>query len=1306
MPEFNKQQKAAIDARNPFLLCSAGAGSGKTTVMVESIVSKLAENPQKDISGFLIITFTNEAAANMRRKIQQRLVLDARRGSTYAARGLGSLENASISTIHAFCKSLISSYFYAIEGMPPRFEILEEARLEQLFREAFESALDDICAAKAAEAADEVRLVKELMLCFSQDQLLAMTRSLYNALMGLPDPFGHLDRYIENIGKGTEENPWAREILFAADMDLAGLEDFIAQEKDMLCPLTPPQCEDAAAADEAIIRSLLLSFSGYLTVEEKIEALMQAKNDMPSVTVRKPSPEVRAWNEAFKKLRASVKGSGGVLDKTIRNLQSLASMNHLRDNLKIRRQLEGMAVLLKAIAARFRRLKLEEAGIDYSDMEQMAYELVRREDIREAITENITDIYVDECQDVSAIQYAIINALTGEGVSICRVGDIKQSIYGFRSAAPDLMERDIQSFDDDPAAARRKIFFQENYRSCRGIIACINEVFAASMEKSISQIDYTPQDRLKANADGDYGPVEVILLARDAVGKADGAAPDRAADRTGQDTGAATDPAADRTGQDTGTAMDPAADQAGQDAGTDRAGVSAGDMLEAQCAAAGRRITQMVASGEREYKDIVILVQNARTDAPVMVDHFRRMHIPVLYDGGLTFYGLTEISSFLCLLTVIDNDHTDVELAGALRNVPFNFSDTDLAMIREARPGHSWFYEAFKTCCDRGETDLDRRCAAAMEQIHTWRKQARTTGVSELIWRLMRESGIYAVRGAYPDGKLRQLNLDTLYQRAVDMEKRGVTRLPQFLGEIGKLREAKTADTGDTPAAMGEGDNFVRLMTMHKSKGLEFPVVILMNLQKNLRRSHDSSWMKINVGTDETDHTGMESARGPENRTGPESTPKQADFFSSAPLGVYVPAVSMKNHTRRETYGLEAFKIRNVRDSIAEDTRLLYVAMTRAMQKLILIGHFRDSETALWKEKTRVSRIWKTRSMLDLIMPAVLTHLALPDAGHDALGGGWHVSVEIPAAIEASGKTVSASGLDRIISAVLSEPAAPPESMQGTAYGAGLTGGTAADSSPAGGSLTGGSPAGATLTGSSLTDSAPLKTSVTSLLRGRLAASQQDYAPHEEEETVETKRKDALPGFLLSEIAPRPAFMEEEKADAADVGSITHRFLRLIDLAPFRTLPENAGRDACLQLVDSELKRMEALSIMTKSESAAVYAGGAAAFLGSPLGRRLIFAGTLKREWPFTMQIREDSPTMVQGIVDAAFLEDGRWVLIDYKTDRDTRPEIFVPRHEEQMNWYRTAVERLTLIPVKEMWLFALRAGRSFPVARKETDLG
>ena len=1166
MAQFNKQQAAAV---NPYLLCSAGAGSGKTTVMVASVAHKLMTDPDKSISTFLIITFTNEAAANMRRKIRDKFAEDREKGLEYAKRGLADLENASISTIHAFCKGLISSYFYAVEGMSPKFEIIEEARLEQIFREAYEEALDSIFAEDSTFPSEERELVREVMDSFTQAELVTMCRALYKSLMGIPDPFEHLDGYIDSITLPGEENPWVQEIMFAVDMDLQGLEDFIRQEEDMLCDITPQKCADAAQADRDAVYALLDRLAEGMTAEEMIDALHAANEGMPTVR-GKIEDEAKEWNEEFKALRNTVKGSKGVLMTSAKRLENLVKAGQLADNERIQRTLRGISVILRTAAANFRRMKLDMQGIDYSDMEQMAYELIKREDIRRAVREDITDIYVDECQDVSAIQYAIIDALSGgEGRTVCRVGDIKQSIYGFRSAAPDLMERDIQSYSDDEDAQRRKIFFSENYRSCEQVIACVNEVFDTSMDRRISEIDYTPEDHLHANVSGEFGPVRVELITRE----------------------------------------------------------EGYDVLESQCEAAGRIIRELVEQGRR-YGDIVILVRNARSDAEMMVEYFRRQHIPVLYDGAANFYGLTEISSFLSLLTVIDNDHTDTEIIGALKNVPFSFTDEELGMIRQAKQDRSWYYEAFRFCCDRGETPLDLKCSAARDRIMRWRESARTMKISDFIWTLMRESGIYAVRGAYPDGKLRQRNLDSFYGRAVSMEDRGIIRLSDFLGEIDKMRSSPTGDTGDTPAALGDEDNFVRLMTMHKSKGLEFPVVILMNLQRDMRKKPSKSKMRINVGTTEG---------------------------TNRPLGVYVPLISRKRHIRRDTFGKEAFAVREIRTAIAEDTRLLYVAMTRAQENLILMGSVKESDFPRWNEENKLSRIWKTHSMLDLVMPAVLKSVALPDTGCTASGGDWQLTLDAPRKIESDEHPTPVSVLDMYINAAISRKSEMPSVM--------WEGGE--------------------------TDRSPLKTSVTSLLRDM------ERSLPEEEETVEIKRRSEVQGFLLSEVPSRPAFMEEEKASAADRGSVTHRFLRLIDLSRFRW-----GK-GYRRAVEDELQRMRERGILTEAEAKVISVKDVTAFLESELGQKVISADVLHREWPFTMQM-EHSPTMVQGIIDAAFMEDGEWVIIDYKTDHDTREEVFVPRHERQMNWYRAAVERLTGVPVREMWLYALRAGRAYRVDRTQ----
>ena len=345
------------------------------------------------------------------------------------------------------------------------------------------------------------------------------------------------------------------------------------------------------------------------------------------------------------------------------------------------------------------------------------------------------------------------------------------------------------------------------------------------------------------------------------------------------------------------------------------------------------------------------------------------------------------------------------------------------------------------------------------------------------------------------------------------------------------------------------------------------------------------------------------------------------------------------------------------------------LAMTRAMQNLILIGHFRRRETDLWQEKTKVSRIWKTRSMLDLIMPAVLENK----------GGNWLLSVQPPQPIQSDESPMSESQLDATVSAIVQGKETAPAAMW-------------QPEEP---------------------DPSPLKTSVTSLLLSgrqvtpdpeftapapaRVSVSVGETVPGfvpEEEETVETKRRPELPGFLLSPIPPRPAFMEEQHANAAEFGTQTHRFLRLIDLSAFRGHYTFEYK----KLIEAEIVRMRDHAILSETEAASVFRNGILGFLMSPLGQRMLASPRVEREWPFTMQLRADSPTMVQGIVDAAFLEDDQWILLDYKTDKDTREGVFVPRHEKQMNWYRIAIERLTGLPVKEMWLYALRSSKAYQV--------
>ena len=1173
MPKFNEDQKKAIEATNANILVSAAAGSGKTTVMVSRIAEEIVRT-DKTIDRFLVITFTKDAADHMKRKLEDELTARANppggRDHANAAeaekaeRALQSIDSAAISTIHSFCMNAIREHFDAA-GVSSEVKAIETDLPERMLDEAYIRALEATRGENTTK--EEKAAVNKLAAAFSQTDIQESVRILYNTLMGMPFPFDTLDRILRDPAEA-----WKNEIRKAVRMDLKEAEEIAAQEEAYLQhPFVPEKAVPVLEKDLGILREFLRRMDENMSDAELCRVLQSTAAGFDSLRVVKCPAESADIYEQIKDTRKKIKNAGNIFETAAGELLSLEDEAQAADNELIRQELRGLEVLLKLTFREYQKAKQEIGAIDFSDMEQMAFMLLQDENIRAELLEKYTEIYVDECQDISAIQDAIIQSFRETGHTLFMVGDIKQSIYRFRHAEPGLFDAKRRAFSDAEDAENRRIFFTDNYRSCRTVVECINEVFENCMAHEVTELDYEEEDHLRANAEGEYGPVEVHLLDREEKDETD-------------------------------------------------------DMLEAQCREAGGIIEGLIRDGYH-YRDIAILLRAAQSDAPKMTEFFKRLHIPVFYDGPQSFFGLNEIAFFLDLLSSIQNDRTDVELYGTLKNLPFSFSDEELAEMRIAKKdGPMW--SAFHACADRNETAIDQRCHAAREQLRAWRDQSREMPVSDFIWQLMRETGFYASRGSYPDGKLRQANLDALYQKSLDLAKRGILRLPDFLREIHEV-QITDRKTSDSPTTMGDEDDMIRIMTMHGSKGLEFPCVILMGLHKSLRGQGSRNPLRIEMG-------------------------------SEMPLGLYLPVVDRARHFRRYTYGKRAFEIRANRNAIAEDTRLLYVAMTRAEERLFLIGAFRRKDARLWTSRAKVSRLWRTRSMLDMIMPAVLGRMEMPETGESAAEGGWALSVRPPEAIREAEEETKEE-FDEMIGKVLEMPAVKPEGLWEPEEAAAM----------------------------------PLKTSVTSLVRASL------FAAAEEEETAETKRQPetAVSTFLLSEVAQKPAFMEEEKPQASDIGSATHRFLRLIDLDALDTAEDY---DAALK---EQLREMTAKGIFSPEEAGRIRTRDTAKFLRSDLGQRLIHGGEIRREWPFTLQVYPDQPMMVQGIIDAVFREDGEWVILDYKTDWDTAEETFVPRHQAQMNWYRMAVERITGIGVKEMWLVGLRGNKAYRVERMEVGI-
>ncbi|MBQ8095037.1 MAG: UvrD-helicase domain-containing protein [Clostridia bacterium] len=1204
MANFNADQLKAIEAQNHTILVSAAAGSGKTTVMVEKIKQSLINHPEKHLSNMLVITFTREAASNMRRKLQD-LLLAAADDATLteaqqcaASAALDEIENAQISTIHAFCIQVIRSGFHILD-VDPLVRVGEESEIAPMFDAAFEKTMNLLLEPESAAAIPGMTPVQHaniltLFGAFTSEELLLFCKNLYGALMGIPDPFDRLHELINAIDLPLEIQPWAIEIMSAVRMDLYGLASLVEREQDIAEKLPAyPAVSDIAAADRDVITSFLDSVQTADSVENLYKSVSDAIGQMQKLkSLRGLSDEDKQIYEAFKNVRGMIKGKDSILGQAAADLGEVLNTAQIRDNQKIQSELQGLEVLIRLVSEAFRAEKQAANVIDFSDMEQMTYRLMtdtEHPEIRENLRTTYSDIYVDESQDISAIQNAIIQAMHHSDNRLFMVGDVKQSIYRFRHAEPRLFMhlRDTYSMEDD--AESRKIYFQDNYRSSINVIACVNEVFSMAMDRQVNELDYEEGDYLIANKEGTFGETEIILLNLDPAEK-----------------------------------------------------LNAQAQLEAQCMAVARRIEALLADvdGEKieppyQYRDIAILLRSAKADAPRMVEIFKQLHVPIYYDGAMNYYGLSEVAMFLSLLSTIDNMHQDIHLLSILKQAPFYLDEKDLQEIRMAAPGRVPFYEAFERCMIE-ETPLGEKCVSIYHQIEEWQLLAGTMKASEFIWRLLRETGFYAICGAYPDGRLRQNNLDMLYQKALDMEKRGIYRLSDFLSQIQSVIERGQKDS-DSPVAGTDSDNCVRLMTMHKSKGLEFRTVILMNLSKNMRRSAGRDLLRIDIGQGDTDRPA---------------------------LGLYLPAVNLEKNTKRNTFGKTAFDRRAVRNEIAEQTRLMYVAMTRAMEKLIMIGTYKPDDTELWMEKNRVSRIWRTRSLLDMVMPAILKKTPLPPPGNTVKAGPWKLTVQRPERIIAADTAESGSFRERILK-ILDE-SDPELTQQWT--------------KPA-------------------EPRYPLKTSVSSMVRS--IGHDAYYRVEDMEETLEEKRKPEgtrVVPFLLNDTPGVPKFMEIRRPTASDRGVAAHRFLRLLAIEQFRDLSDESVMEK-LQQQSAELLEN---GILSADESKLIDLSSISRFIRSEIGQRFVHAGRIYREWPFTYRISIDTGTIIQGVIDAAFLEDNEWILIDYKTDHDTEPKRFIPRHAQQMNWYREAIEHLTNKPVREMWLFSLKNGQAHLVPKMD----
>ena len=1166
MPQWTQQQRDAIEDRGHSLIVCAAAGSGKTAVLVERIVQLVKEGCP--IEQMLVVTFTNAAAGEMRLRIGDALLKAAQERPELSEQAM-ALSRASISTLHRFCGNLIRDHFQVL-GVDPSFRIGDEQECGVLAQQAMEDALYACYEVGSGDfmAADR---------CYTQEELAELARGMDRFMMTRPDPQAWLDAAIAQCGvdeEQMEESAAVRLLLeHAGDMLKLMLSD--AQETLALCrgERGPAHYAGACAQDVSLVLELGdAAESGYAA----LHAALGGASFAPLARKKKTDVFDEETAECVKQRRDALK-------KAIRALAeefSVTLEEAAADMRMTRAPLAGIGELVRTYQALYGAAKRQRGLMDFDDLEHGALKALAKEPVRRALHAQYRYVFIDEYQDSSAIQEAIIGSFARED-GLFLVGDVKQSIYRFRQAEPSLFLEKAARYDCEEETQAKRIDLQCNFRSRANVLHGVNAVFERIMRGDVTEIEYDAREALVPGLPQreDDPPLELHIIYREA-----GAQEDAQGDE--------------------------------QDEQQELVSVQREALIAAQRirALVGQPFYDAKAGAERplRYRDMAVLMRVARQSAPLAAEVLAAEGIPVFCDAGEGYFDIPEIRSMMALLAAVANGAQDDALLAALRGPALGLDENDLAAVRMHTPDSKTpYHEAVRRYREEMDDALAGRLHAFEEKMERWRLCARHQGVDRLIERIYAETGFLAQAGALPGGAARQANLHLLVHRARTFMSTQGGSLHAFLRYAARL---KAGGDSMSASAIGENEDVVRIMTTHKSKGLEFPVVIVLGMGRRMSVRHQS-----------------------------------ARLLMHAQLGVGLPCVDTQLSSERDTMLRRAIRQKIGQEQLSEEIRILYVAMTRARERLILIGDSgAEAAAPLWRQETGKGSIRAMRTGLDMICPMLMAAGASLDIREEAVKAGkslWHVYAH-SAAQQREREKRSDENVTRLLARLDAEPLedlALAELMRFVPGDGGR---------------------------------AVRKRSVSSVIRDEKRGTDDEL--HQRE----------------AQIMRLPQFMQERQMTGAQIGTAFHRMMRMIDLDALRASPRIEEEIA------AQREGMLADGVVAQGEYAAVPARMLTQFFASPLGVRLLNSDRVEREWAFTFR-RTDAQRqtqLVQGVIDCCFMEKGKWILVDYKTDSPKDIAAVLEKHRPQLAIYAEALEKITGTPVEERVLYLVRAGVGYLV--------
>ncbi len=1119
---LTNEQRLAIETRAKNMLVSASAGSGKTFVLVNRIID-LIKAGEMSIDSCLIVTFTNAAAAEMRERIAKALLKE---GSAQ----LKKLHFANISTLHAFCKNVIAEHYYTID-LNPNFKVASQQLIDLLLDEA----VDDALAAGYAElSADFNAMMARFSSHRGDDTLKDYLKKIYYLAMSSPSPLVWLDDCAALYEVDGQSFPFLDQIIEHCLNEMRAYRQQLDKAYQMCLAQSGPR--DYAATLQSDIAQF--DFVERLTALDFTQLYQHVQQvDFVRLTaIKKANKEAvdQVLQARVKALRAAIKKHFNALKARYfaRPIDSL-----ITEQQEMQPSIRALVDLVKQAVANFQRNKLRENALDFNDLEQYTIAILSNQQVAQYYRDKFSHIFVDEYQDSNRVQEAIVNLIKRDD-NLFLVGDVKQSIYRFRRAEPQLFLEKFNQYPSQQNALR--VDLNNNFRTHPAILKGINDVFRNLMTTSFGGLDYQTDSMLTTIRDDFRGEAKPRLF----------------------------------------IATDDASEQAADKS----------DMALQLLAKRVHAITEMhysVAVDGAEnafeqrrfgYGDIVILLRSVKNSAAAIRDYFNQVGIPLIVDQEDSYFDLIEVATLINFLRIIDNPLKDIALLAVLRSVFGGFSDSELAEI--ALASDDYFFESLKQYQQSGKNDLIRQRINKFLMLYNELRANRFLPVGEFIWLLLTKTGYRHFVLGLADGAKRVKQIDVLLEKADQFESENQTGLHHFVDYLDQLKRSKISYGGKSNS---DAVNAVRLMSIHKSKGLEFKAVIVANIDKrfNLRDAQD----KLILHPD---------------------------------LGIVAKWLDPEKHLQRSTIIYNYLSELMKRETVAEEQRLLYVAMTRAIYHLELHATCSklDKKISAWQLAESPFDLAKQGSYLDWLMSTLL-----PLEGY--------VSEQIPLKIN-----LPHFEINLVDAADLATDGQPKTSEQDNAN---------------------------------------------SLTIAKIEESFNGYSDRLPARLSVSALKNSKSGFKPAKVNLNDSFAEQSAGTV--VGNLYHKIMEQLTFV----------NDDIAEIVADLSERID-MPVAEKINLTRLNR-----FIDSVLYRRIQAADKVFKEQPFVYhyELTDGQFTTLQGVIDLLFIENGKAVVVDYKSDRVSNTEELKQRYQQQVELYSEAVGKILNIEIAEQILYSIYLSKS-----------